>query len=273
MSPAPTNPPTARFPRAVAVGLVTGLFSGLLGVGGGPLVVPGMVYLLGTRQHEAIGTSLVVIIPIAVVGSLIFGSSRAVDLPVALVLAIASMVGAVLGARLTQRLSGESLRQAFSVALLIIGGIMIGTAVASALDWSVPGAGRPGGWLFWTLGLGLGLATGILSGLLGIGGGTLMVPGMVLLLGLTQHAAEGTSLAVIIPTAFAGSIAHFRMGNIRFETTAILIVAGVVGAALGALAGLLASEPALRLLFAAYLILTGLWMIGVDRKRAGPPIQ
>lgn len=275
MSHAPTRPLTGRFPRAVAVGFVTGLFSGLFGVGGGPIVVPGMVYLLGMRQREAQGSSLVVIIPIALVGALIFSGSRAIDLLSALVLAIASMAGAVIGARLTQRLSAATLRQAFGVALLVIGGVMIGPAIAHALHWglSFPGASRPGGWLFWTLGFGLGLATGVLSGLLGIGGGILLVPGMVLLLGLTQHAAEGTSLAVIIPTAFAGSLTYFRMGTIRFETTAILIAAGVVGAALGALASLLASEPTLRLLFAGYLIVTGLWMIGANQKRAGPPIQ
>ncbi len=259
----------------MAVGMATGLFSGLLGVGGGLVAVPAMVYFLGMRQHEAHGSSLVLIIPVALVGALIFGSNHEVDLLVALVMAIGSISGAVFGARLTQRLSAVSLRQIFGVAALIIGVVMIGPGIAHALHWSVPLqiAIRPSGWLLWALGLAVGLATGVLSGLLGIGGGILMVPGMVLLLGLTQHVAEGTSLTVIIPTALAGSITHFRMGNIRFESAAFLAVGGVLGAALGALAGLLASEPALRLLFAGYLIFTGLWMIGADRNRDEPLIE
>src|SRR5207245_1601897 len=82
-----------------------------------------------------------------------------------------------------------------------------------------PGS-RPSGALLVVLGLAIGLLTGIVSGLLGIGGGIVMVPAMVLSLGLSQHLAQGTSLFVIVPTAAAGSVTHFRLGNIR------LVVAG-----------------------------------------------
>src|SRR5207253_10397700 len=108
---------------------------------------------------------------------------------------------------------------------------------------------RPSGLSLWAIALLVGIVAGVLSGLLGIGGGAVMVPAMTLLMGLSQHVAQGTSLLVIIPTAIAWSITHYRTGNIRPPTAAWLAVGGVLGAVAGAALALASSDELLRAVF------------------------
>lgn len=262
-----------RAATAVGIGVATGLFAGLLGVGGGLIMVPGMTALLGVRQHQAHGTSLLVIIPVAVVGALVLGHSHDVDLLVGVALAVASIGGAVIGARLTRTFSDRELRRLFAIAALAIGVIMLvdGTAAILHAGLTLHPGSRPSGAILIVLGLLIGLATGVISGLLGIGGGIVMVPAMVLILGLSQHVAQGTSLLVIVPTAASGSIAHLRLGNIRPGLAAWLSAGGVIGAAAGAGLALLAPDDALRLLFGLFLVYTGLNMI--RERRAAASLQ
>ncbi len=120
--------------------------------------------------------------------------------------------------------------------------------------------------------LAAGVVVGVVSALFGVGGGVLMVPFLVLIVGLGQHAAEGTSLLVIVPTAIVGTIAHVRRGYVEVPTAARLAVGGVVGAVAGALLGLELSAGTLRSLFALLVALVGIRMIydGI-RLRATEP--
>jgi uncharacterized membrane protein YfcA len=256
----------------VAIGVATGLLAGLLGVGGGLIMVPGMTQLLKMRQHEAVGTSLLVIIPIALVGALVLGQSHDVDPLVGVILAVASIGGAVVGARLTRTLSDQTLRRVFAIAVLAVAVIMLISAVAALLHAGigVHQAARPSGAVLVVLGLAIGLVTGVVSGLLGIGGGIVMVPAMVLLLGLSQHLAQGTSLFVIVPTAAAGSVTHLRLGNIRFLVAGWLAIGGVVGVVAGAMVALLVPDQGLRILFALFLLYTGSRML---RQRAVAAVE
>jgi uncharacterized membrane protein YfcA len=243
----------------VAIGVATGLLAGLLGVGGGLVMVPGMTQLLKMRQHEAVGTSLLVIIPIALVGALVLGQSHDVDPLVGVILAVASIVGAVVGAGLTRTISDRTLRRVFAIAVLVVAVIMLIDAGATMLHAGIGlhPSSRPSGALLVVLGLAIGLVTGVLSGLLGIGGGLVMVPAMVLVLGLSQHLAQGTSLFVIVPTAAAGSVTHLRLGNIRPAVAGWLAIGGIAGAVAGAMLALLVPDQALRILFAVFLLYTG----------------
>jgi len=253
----------------VAIGVATGLLAGLLGVGGGLIMVPGMTQLLKMRQHEAVGTSLLVIIPIALVGAVVLGRSHDVDPLVGVILAVASIGGAVMGARLSRTLSDRSLRRVFAIAVLVVAVVMLIGAAAALLHAAIGlhQASRPSGAVLVVLGLAIGLVTGVVSGLLGIGGGIVMVPAMVLLLGLSQHLAQGTSLFVIVPTAAAGSITHFRLGNIRFAVAGWLAIGGTVGVVAGAVVALLVPDQGLRILFALFLLYTGARML-IQRRLA-----
>lgn len=102
-----------------------------------------------------------------------------------------------------------------------------------------------------------GLAAGFLAGLLGVGGGILMVPAMVLLLGFDQHIAQGTSLLVIIPAAASGAATHYRSGRLVLRDAVWLAAGGVIGAVIGSGFALSIEEAVLRRLFALLLLLSG----------------
>jgi uncharacterized membrane protein YfcA len=105
--------------------------------------------------------------------------------------------------------------------------------------------------------VGFGLFTGVLSGLLGVGGGIVMVPYLVLALGQGQHLAEGTSLLVIVPTAVAGAWTHARRGLVNRRVALGLGLGGVAGAFGGAQLALLIPTATLTRVFAAFLLVIG----------------
>lgn len=105
---------------AIAIGLAAGIVAGLLGVGGGVLFVPGLVLLLGLDQHQAEATSLLAIVPVAIVGTYAqdrYGNVRRAD---ALLLGVLSLAGAIAGVALANALSGTVLRDAFAALMVIV---------------------------------------------------------------------------------------------------------------------------------------------------------
>ena len=112
-----------------------------------------------------------------------------------------------------------------------------------------------------------GVVVGVASGLLGVGGGTLIVPFLTLAVGLSQHAAEATSLLVILPTAIAGSLALRRRGVGDLGLALRFGVVGAVGSVLGALLALALPGSALRLVFAVFVGVVGL-RLAYDGLRA-----
>jgi uncharacterized membrane protein YfcA len=114
---------------AIAIGLAAGIVAGLLGVGGGVLFVPGLVIFLGLGQHEAEATSLLAIVPVALVGTYRqdrYGNVRRRD---ALLLGVLSLVGAAAGVALANALSGAFLRDAFAVLMLIVAAQLVRRAM------------------------------------------------------------------------------------------------------------------------------------------------
>jgi uncharacterized membrane protein YfcA len=118
------------------------------------------------------------------------------------------------------------------------------------------------------LGLAIGLVAGAISGSLGVGGGAIMVPAMVLMLGVGEASAQGTSLLVILPTALVGVISHFRHGSVDFSPTWLVGLSGTVAAAGGALLALNVGNSTLRIGFALFLLFVGGRLI-LSRGRAG----
>ena len=114
-----------------------------------------------------------------------------------------------------------------------------------------------------------GVAVGVASGLLGVGGGTLVVPFLTLAVGLSQHSAEATSLLVILPTAIAGSLVLRRRGVGDLGLALRFGVVGAVGSVLGALLALALPAGTLRVVFAVFVGLVGL-RLGWDGLRANP---
>jgi uncharacterized membrane protein YfcA len=104
------------------IGIVAGIMSGFFGIGGGVIIVPALVYLIGFTQHKATGTSLAVLLPpVGVAAVLEYYRRGNVDLRVALIVAIGLLSGAWVGAHFANRLSGPSLRFAFGIFVVLVG--------------------------------------------------------------------------------------------------------------------------------------------------------
>ncbi|OPZ88232.1 MAG: Sulfite exporter TauE/SafE [bacterium ADurb.Bin429] len=256
---------------AIGIGIVAGLFSGLLGVGGGVLLVPAMVLLLHYSQHRAHGTSLAVILFVAVAGLSGYIRAGQISWPIAGGLAVGGILGAVLGARLAGKLPAATLRRVFGAFLILVALRML-YDVAGALVWGHSAVAAENGLAMadeWPalVSPGIGLVAGILSGLLGVGGGIILVPAMVLLLGLSQTMAQGISLAVIIPTAISGAVVHYRQGNIQLRDVLWLAVGGVAGGLGGSELALVLPVLALRGLFGVLMVVVGISMV-LPKQRA-----
>jgi uncharacterized protein len=107
----------------------------------------------------------------------------------------------------------------------------------------------------------IGLAGGVIAGLLGVGGGVLFVPGLVFFLGLDQHHAEATSLLAIVPVAIAGTLRHDGYGNVRREDALVLGLLSLAGAAAGVALANQLTGPVLRDAFAALMVIVAAQLI------------
>ena len=106
-----------------------------------------------------------------------------------------------------------------------------------------------------------GVFVGILSALFGVGGGLLMVPFMVVVLGETQHVAEGTSLLVVVPTAVVGVLVHLRRGYVSFGLAALFGIGGTLGALAGSSLALALEGETLQTIFGVLLLFIGARMV------------
>lgn len=237
---------------SLLIGLVAGLFGGLVGLGGGVVMIPLMVGLLKLRQHEAHGTSLVAVAFTGVMGALTYALQGSVDLGASLLLAATAIFTSRLGATYAQSLPEKSLRRAFGWFLILVSGLLLLKPYLPSLGLLTAGWGRVLALLF------AGGLTGFLSGMMGVGGGTIMVPAMVLLLGMDQHTAQGSSLLAMAPAGAVGAYTHFRLGNTNQALLPGLIPGVLLGTYLGGSLAHLLSEGALRGAFALVLVWTGL---------------
>ena len=228
------------------VGLAAGLLGGLFGVGGGLIMVPGLVSFAGMDRRLAHGTSLAATLPIAIASLITYVSHGNVDWPVALVLAVGAIAGAIVG---------TSLLHVIPKNVLII--IFVITVLATALQLAVGTDSTGRADLTVTMALllvSVGLLTGTLAGLLGIGGGVIMVPAMVVLVGLVPVVAKGTSVAVIVPTAIMGTIRNRSKANADLRVAAVVGGFGAISAVVGGTISDRLSDEVSNIMFAALLV-------------------
>lgn len=105
----------------MAIGLITGLVNGLIGIGGGTILIPAMVFLLGEEQHKAHGTSLAIILPTAVISAFIYHSNKHIDWNLVWKIAASGMLGGYLGAKLMTKIPAHRLKQLFGFFMLLAG--------------------------------------------------------------------------------------------------------------------------------------------------------
>jgi len=119
------------------------------------------------------------------------------------------------------------------------------------------------------IGIGIGLLAGILGGMLGVGGGVILIPGMVFLMGVEQHTAQGVSLAVISLMALVGTVTHYRQENVRLKVALWIIPAAVIFSFLGGMVANMLDASFLRNLVGGFIIIVGFFMMVKDWRSGG----
>jgi len=225
-------------------------------------MVPALVFFLSFDQKRAHGTSLMCVLMLAASGLAVYASHGYIRIGFALVIAVGGVMGAMVGARVACIMNNALLRKVFAVFVLLVGCymILIGAGVIAvphsgtklALDTARQVATA----------VSIGLLTGFLSALLGIGGGVVMVPAMVLLLGVNQQLAQGISLTAMLPTAFSGMLMHAKMGNVQGRVGLWIGLGAVVGALIGSWGAAQIHPTVLQIIFGCLLLwtCTALWL-------------
>jgi uncharacterized membrane protein YfcA len=241
----------------LALGLVLsafiGISLGLIGGGGSIITVPVLVYVLGVSVHRAIGMSLAVVGSSALVGAVLHHRRDAVAWPTGVLFACSGIASAYAGSKLTRLVPPPALLLLFAGLMLVVATVML------VRKEPVDGAPRHARSLPRSVLAGLGV--GFLTGFLGVGGGFLIVPALVLFGGLTMKEAIGTSLFVISVNCASGVLGHLSDSDADWRLT--LLVAAI--AAAGAIAGTALSHrfhpKHLRQIFAWFVVAVALFLI------------
>ncbi|MBI5847246.1 MAG: sulfite exporter TauE/SafE family protein [Nitrospirae bacterium] len=233
------------------IGLIAGLFGGLVGLGGGVIMIPLMVGIRKLTQHKAHGTSLVALVFTGIAGAITYFMKGSVDMAAAALLAVTAVFTARAGAQYAHALPEWKLKRSFGAFLIFVSLLLLIKPYLPGLVLSTAG------WYKAAILLLTGVFTGFLSGMMGVGGGTIMVPAMVLLAGMGQHVSQGTSLLAMVPAGAAGAYTHGKLGNVQGSLLAGLIPGILLGTYLGGTLAHGLPEAALRIIFAAVLIWTG----------------
>ncbi|MFN7149904.1 MAG: sulfite exporter TauE/SafE family protein [Microthrixaceae bacterium] len=244
---------TSTWIRVALVGLVAGAASGLFGVGGGTIIVPGLVLVAGFSQKLATGTSLAAVVPISAAALVGYARGDSVDVQRGLWICLGAVVGTLIGTRLLRRTSDGWLQLGFALLLVATslrmlwdsgeglgaGPVTAGTAVALVA---------------------LGLVTGVLSGLFGVGGGIVIVPALTLVGNVSVAVAKGTSLLAIIPPAVVATASNRSVGLAALGPAAVLGASGIVSAVVVASLAVDLEPGVATAAFAAFLLLIAVRM-------------
>lgn len=237
-----------------------GFLSGVLGGGGGAIMIPFMTGPLRLSQHVAHGTSLAIIIVTAAVAATAFTLAEPVGLTLTAALTLGAVSGAMVGARGAMRIPAMRLRQLLALFLITVSlRLLIIDSVEPLLQLT--------GIAEFAAGAGIGLAGGLASGALGVGGGSIFVPAMVLVLGVGQHEAQGISLWVVVAASLVGAITHYRQGTVDMPVARRIVPAALPGAIIGVILATSLSGRSLQVLFSVILIALGIQMLVTATRR------
>jgi uncharacterized membrane protein YfcA len=235
--------------------------------------VPVLVYVLGHEDKVAIAESLGIVGGIALVGILPYAKSRQVDWRSVAFFGIPGTAGVYGGAWLATFVSGAAQLVLFACVMLLAAWLMFrdSTKPARSSEVVAPGGERPSRHPLWQISL-EGLAVGVLTGLVGVGGGFLIVPALVILGGLSMRTAVGTSLAVIALKSLAGFYKYLGVLEtldlqVDWTTVGLFISLGIVGTMFGKWMSARLDQATLRKVFALFLVAMGLFVLGKEGPR------
>lgn len=239
---------------ALVLGFSIGALLGMLGGGGSILTVPALVYLIGQSPQVAVTTSLAIVGANSALGVLFHRTHGTLNWRVALLFGGAGMVMSYFAAGLS-KLFPPSLHMVSFAGLMLFIGVLMATRRSkptnehAPLDIHLPKT------------LLAGAGVGLLTGVLGVGGGFLIVPALVMLVGLPMHQAVGTSLVIIAMNSFSGFLGHLDGPTLDYGLIAVFVVAGLAGTFAGAKLSQRIPADRLRAIFAVFVIVLALYLL------------
>ena len=201
--------------------------------------------------QQAVGMSLVIVGGTSVIGSLLHLRRGDFDWRAATLFALSGMVGAFIGAKFTHLISAPVLLLLFGALMLVVGTRMLRKNETDMQPTALPAVALSGA----------GVAVGVLTGFLGVGGGFLILPALVLFAGLEMKPAIGTSLAVIAVNCFGGLIGQMRYVSLDWRLTLGFLLAAMVGMFVGSALAKHLSSTVLRRGFAWCVVLLGFVLV------------
>ena len=259
--------------RIAAIGVAGGVVGGLIGGGAGVLFVPALDRFTSMSRARVHGTSTVAQIGLCVAGAATYAiGGGALDLAVGTGMAVGATFGGALGPWLLAR-TRETVLRVLLVAILLLtaakfgidafGPPLLTRAVVAPALLADP-------WFVVPTTLVVGLVVGAWSGAMGLGGGLLAVPAMVLLFGVELHVAAGTSLLMFIPNSVVGSVVHVRQGTASARWGWVLGLTSAPGVIVGALLGLALHTEVLGLVFGTFALIMAVREIVALARRRSP---
>ena len=231
----------------LVLGFTIGGSLGLLGGGGSILTVPALVYLIGQTPQVAVTTSLVIVGMNSALGAIFHRSQGTLNWRVAIIFGGIGMVTSYISAGFSKEFSPTLLMVAFSVLMLVVGLMLMQQKTPPTRSNSFDEL------TLWKV-IGGGATVGLLTGILGVGGGFLIVPALVMLVGMPMHQAIGTSLVVIAMNSFAGFMGHLDGITLDIPLITVFVTAGILGTFAGARLGKRLDALLLRKAFAIFVV-------------------
>jgi uncharacterized membrane protein YfcA len=210
----------------LALGALIGVLLGLLGGGGSILAVPALVYGMGFDVEQAIPISLIVVAAASAVGVLPKIRAKQVRWRMAGIFAAAGIPATVAGSAISAHLPQSVLMIGFAVVMVVAGIRMLADQGATGTACKID-AGQVNWRRCAPRSIGAGLLVGLLTGLFGVGGGFLIIPALVVVLGVEMSTAIGTSLLIIIANSAAGIFSHLQGINVDWQVTAAFVAAAM----------------------------------------------
>ncbi|WP_020006565.1 sulfite exporter TauE/SafE family protein [Salinicoccus albus] len=247
------------------IGIIASIIGALMGIGGGVIIVPALIYL-GNNTHildamtvqNAVGTSAVTLVFTGLFSMLAYGKSKTTDIRNGTLFSIGIMPGALLGAYLSRFLDQDSFGIIFGLFLLVIFTVL--TSKNKMIDkkdglYKEKKAFKP------LQSITASFFIGISAGLFGVGGGALMTPLMIIVLNFSPHAAVATSMIIIFSSSLSSAVGHFAQGNILWGYAALLIIATYIGSKIGVKINRSLNSHTLSQVLRFGLLILGIYMI------------
>lgn len=238
----------------LGLGVLLGAVGGVLGIGGGLVAIPILGALYGMDQHLAQGTALVMILPNVLVGFWRYHQRTPVDFRALAWMIALSILSAALAAHFASSIGAGQLRRAFALFLIVLAIYFVWQIRARPALHPAP---------LWPLRFvpGVGVLSGLMSGLFTVGGGLVSVPALVSLFGMRQTQAQGIALALVIPASVTALATYAQAGNVDWSVGVPLALGGLVSVSWGVALAYRLPALKLRLGFCTVLVGTAVVML------------